>query len=134
MKVGYKYTEKDAAKDTNASKNDVKSAWHDARDDAAKEGGWNVPSDRHGDGSGCFIATAAYGNYFESEVEILKIFRDTFLMKNFFGRLSVKIYYSISPCIAYKIRRSKILKKITRAILTPVVLILKILFSYEERC
>ena len=29
-----KYTEKDAAKDTNSSVKDVKEAWHTARDDA----------------------------------------------------------------------------------------------------
>lgn len=125
MKMGYKYTEKDAAKDTDSSKRDVKSAWHDARDDAAKEGGWKVPEDRHGNGGNCFIATAAYGNYFESEVEILKIFRDTFLMKSFFGRIFVRIYYHVSPCIARRIKRNETLKKITRMMLTPLIFILK---------
>lgn len=42
-----KYTENDAAKDTSTSPAKVNEAWHDARDDAAKEGGWNVPTDRH---------------------------------------------------------------------------------------
>jgi len=46
-----KYTKKDAARDTGTSVKKVSQAWHDARDDAAKEGGWGVPRDRHS-GSG----------------------------------------------------------------------------------
>lgn len=45
-----KYGEADAAKDTGSSASQVKEAWHDARDDAAKEGGHGVPTDRHGSG------------------------------------------------------------------------------------
>jgi len=44
------YGKKDAAQDTDSSTKDVSRAWHDARDDAAEEGGWGVPADRHGDG------------------------------------------------------------------------------------
>ena len=47
-----KYTESDAAKDTGATGREVSQAWHDARDDAAKEGGHSVPADRHGEGGG----------------------------------------------------------------------------------
>lgn len=46
-----KYNKKDAAKDTKTSTSKVSRAWHDARNDAAKESGHGVPSDRHG-GSG----------------------------------------------------------------------------------
>lgn len=42
-----KYTQKDAKKETDATTKEAKSAWHTARDDAAKEGGWGVPEDRH---------------------------------------------------------------------------------------
>lgn len=41
------YTKKDAAKDTGSTPKEVSGAWHKAKDDAAKEGGWNVPEDRH---------------------------------------------------------------------------------------
>ena len=41
------YGKEDAAKDTDTSTGKTSEAWHDARDDAAKEGGWGVPSDRH---------------------------------------------------------------------------------------
>lgn len=43
------YTKKDAAKDCDTSVKEVSKAHHQARDDAAKEGGWGVPEDRHGD-------------------------------------------------------------------------------------
>jgi len=42
------YSQEDARRDTGASRKDVSRAWHDARDDAAEEGGWRVPKDRHG--------------------------------------------------------------------------------------
>ncbi len=41
------YSKSDAAKDTDSSTSKVSEAWHTARDDAAKEGGWGVPADRH---------------------------------------------------------------------------------------
>lgn len=46
---GNKYTEKDAAKDTRVSIKEVNEAWHSARDDAAEDGKWGVPEDRHED-------------------------------------------------------------------------------------
>lgn len=42
------YTKGDASNDTGDSTSKVSEAWHDARDDAAEEGGWGVPKDRHG--------------------------------------------------------------------------------------
>jgi len=42
------FTVEDAAKETDTSTSKVSEAWHDARDDAAEEGGWGVPEDRHG--------------------------------------------------------------------------------------
>ena len=45
------YDKSDAARDTDSSTGKVSEAWHQARDDAAKEGGWGVPADRHGSDS-----------------------------------------------------------------------------------
>lgn len=42
------YDKTDAARDTDTSTGKVSEAWHDARDDAAREGGHGVPSNRHG--------------------------------------------------------------------------------------
>jgi hypothetical protein len=41
------YTKKDAAKDTESTVKQVSEAWHKAKDDAATEGGWGVPENRH---------------------------------------------------------------------------------------
>ena len=41
------YTARDAARDTAVKAKEVAAAWHQARDDAAKAGGWGVPADRH---------------------------------------------------------------------------------------
>ena len=43
------YDKVDAARDTDSSTSQVAEAWHAARDDAAEEGGWGVPADRHGE-------------------------------------------------------------------------------------
>lgn len=47
--------------------------------------------------SGCYIATMAYGDYDHPQVLKLRRFRDEVLDKNYFGKLFIKYYYSISP-------------------------------------
>ena len=42
------YDKSDAADETESTPAEVSEAWHDARDDAAEEGGWGVPENRHG--------------------------------------------------------------------------------------
>ena len=70
---------------------------------------------------GCFIATAAFGSYFDPYVQILRAFRDTFLLNNSLGRAFVDFYYRISPPIADFIRESEGLKAATRVFLMPAV-------------
>lgn len=48
---------------------------------------------------GCYIATCVYGSYDCPPVWTLRRYRDYTLSQNFFGRLFIKIYYSISPTI-----------------------------------
>ncbi|MBI4825686.1 MAG: hypothetical protein HY807_04620 [Nitrospirae bacterium] len=74
-----------------------------------------------GGGSGCFIATAAYGSYFEPHVEVLRDFRDNILLTNKLGKVFVNFYYSTSPPIADYIARHESLKMATRWVLTPLV-------------
>lgn len=50
--------------------------------------------------SGCYIATAVYGDYDHENVRLFRKFRDQVLLKSPFGRLFVKIYYAISPSLA----------------------------------
>lgn len=69
----------------------------------------------------CFIATAAYGSPFEKQVEILRAFRDVYLLPTKAGRLFVEAYYSFSPKAAAFIADSGALRAVVRVALLPVV-------------
>ncbi len=77
-------------------------------------------------GSGCFIATAAYGSALEPEVQTLRDFRDEKLLTNELGTEFVETYYKYSPAIADVIREHDSLKILTRAVLTPIIYAVKI--------
>ena len=72
-------------------------------------------------GGGCFIATAAYGTTMAEEIEILREFRDEFLLTNPVGQVLVNFYYRISPPIADFITEHPSLKPVVRAGLAPAV-------------
>jgi hypothetical protein len=74
-----------------------------------------------GSGGGCFIASAAFGSYLEPHVEVLRDFRDRYLLTNGPGTAFVKFYYRTSPPIADYISRHDGLKIVMRLLLTPVV-------------
>jgi hypothetical protein len=69
----------------------------------------------------CFIATAAYGTPMAEEIQILREFRDEYLLTNPLGRALVEVYYRVSPPIAEFITEHPSLKPIVRAGLLPVV-------------
>jgi hypothetical protein len=71
--------------------------------------------------SGCFIATAAYGSYLHPHVEVLRNFKDKYLLNSPKGKLFVESYYRISPPIAAYISKHEALKTLTRWALTPVI-------------
>lgn len=71
--------------------------------------------------SGCFIATAAYGSLVHPHIDVLREFRDKYLMTNKAGRTLVKLYYRYSPPIARLIARNKALKITVRVALLPLV-------------
>jgi hypothetical protein len=74
-------------------------------------------------GSRCCIATAAYGSPMAKELEILRGFRDEYLMTNPAGQALVDLYYKVSPPIVEFITEHPSLKPIVRAGLLPAVAI-----------
>jgi len=70
---------------------------------------------------GCFIATAAYGSYFCSEVKTLRDFRDKHLKTNLLGQMFVDFYYTVSPSIAHSISDNEMAKSMVRTLLVPFV-------------
>jgi uncharacterized repeat protein (TIGR02543 family) len=75
---------------------------------------------------GCFIATAAYGSPLHPYVNILRDFRDEYLIPTKLGRALVGLYYKYSPSVADWIAKSKVLKVSVRISLLPMIA-----FSYS---
>jgi hypothetical protein len=75
---------------------------------------------------GCFIATAAYGTPLHEDLDVLRDFRDVYLMTNQIGRAFTDIYYSTSPPIADVIRDNEGLRTIVRkGLVEPLVYLLR---------
>ena len=79
-------------------------------------------SSSDGGGGGCFIATAAYGSPLHPKVQLLRTFRDRYLLSNLPGRLFVRAYYATSPTMAAVIAEHQRLRTATRWLLTPLIL------------
>jgi hypothetical protein len=75
-----------------------------------------------GGGGGCFIATVAFGSPLAREVQILRRFRDRYLLTNAPGRVVVGAYYWLSPPLARWIAEHDVLRGAARSALGPVVL------------
>lgn len=73
---------------------------------------------------GCYIATMAYGDYNHPQVLTLRRFRDDVLLKNKFGRLSVKMYYFLSPKLVYLLKDFKAVNVFIRKILDRICYVL----------
>ncbi len=69
----------------------------------------------------CFIATAAYGSLMEPHVQVLRKFRNEFLLTSAFGKKFVETYYHYSPPLAQFISEHEILKAAVRILLWPIV-------------
>jgi len=70
---------------------------------------------------GCFIATAAYGSYLNPRVQVLRDFRDEFLVPSSLGRKLVHLYYQYAPCIAHGMGKHASLRFLLRQGLLPVI-------------
>ena len=70
---------------------------------------------------GCYIATYVYNSYDCPEVWTLRRFRDFYLNKRIWGKLFIKVYYSISPLIVKIFGNNYCFRKITKSILDKFV-------------
>jgi len=69
----------------------------------------------------CFIATAAYGSPINTYVNVLREFRDRFLLNPSVGKAFVDLYYTYSPPVAEFIANHETLRVAVRWSLLPVV-------------
>jgi nitrous oxidase accessory protein NosD len=73
----------------------------------------------------CFIATAAYGSDTAKQLDILREFRDTVLLRNTLGVRFVSFYYRIGPPIANLMSQHEVFRTAVRAgFVDPIVRIL----------
>lgn len=73
------------------------------------------------DTNGCFIATAAYGHYSAEEVQLLRTFRNRYLLTNAPGRSFVAWYYRHSPEWVKTLEEQSWAKPAVRLALLPVI-------------
>jgi hypothetical protein len=73
-----------------------------------------------GGGSGCFIATAAFGSNMDRHVQILSEFRDNRLLTSPAGHRMVDLYYKFSPPAAYFLRQHPAARVVVRYSLMPL--------------
>jgi len=74
-----------------------------------------------GGGGGCFIATAAYGSPLEPQVDLLRAYRDGYLVHRAWGRLLLKAYYTLSPVPADFISNKPNIRAVVRMALAPII-------------
>ncbi len=82
---------------------------------------YSIIANFSGGGLRCFITTAAYGTPMAAEIQVLREFRDEYLLTNPVGQALVSLYYNVSPPIAEFITEHPSLKPIVRAELVPAV-------------
>ena len=81
----------------------------------------------------CFIATAAYGSEDCMEVQVLRRFRDDYLLKTSPGKFFVSLYCNLSPTIAVIIEQSETLRHICRKVLRLWVCLLARRYASAKR-
>jgi len=71
--------------------------------------------------SGCYIATCVYGSYDCPQVWTLRRFRDSVLVKTWYGKLFILLYYTISPKIVKTFGNTEWFKKLWIGLLNKIV-------------
>jgi len=93
----------------------VEAGWVSSEDVYFDDIGVSLPA------GGCFIATAAYGTSMAEEIDVLRQFRDEYLLTNPAGKLLVSLYYTASPPLADLISKHEGLRAVTRMALAPII-------------
>jgi len=84
--------------------------------------------------SECFIATAVFGTPLDSRINLLREFRDHWLLSTILGRAAVHTYYEISPPIARIARRNDVVKNVLRkTVVQPALKLAHILLDDGHR-
>ena len=71
--------------------------------------------------SPCFVATATYGTPEAEEIGVLRRFRDRYLRSTAIGERLTQAYYAHGPALAAEVRESDALRRVSRALLAPVL-------------
>ena len=87
----------------------------------APEGCPGGPVTSGSDCDDCFIATAAFGRAMPGKIDVLKSFRDRYLVPHGLGRAFLTAYYTHSPPVAAFIARRPWLRGLVRTLLLPLV-------------
>ena len=96
---------------------ETRNNWIQTRDECIR----NSKSSKSGNG-GCYVATCVYGSYDCPQVWTLRRYRDNVLAKSWYGRLFIKIYYSISPTIVKLFGETKCFKKFCKGKLDKMIM------------
>jgi hypothetical protein len=78
---------------------------------------------------GCFVATAAFGADWSAEVQVLRDFRDRYLVTNQPGRSFVRWYYRYGPVAAAMISEFDYVRAVVRVLLWPAVIFALLILS-----
>lgn len=82
--------------------------------------------------SECFIATAVFGTPLDPKIDLLRDFRDQWILSKPFGQAVIYTYYEISPSIARIARRNDIVRNVLRkTIVQPALKLTQILLGGE---
>ncbi len=71
-------------------------------------------------GRQCFVTTAAYGDADHPVVEVLRQFRDRYLLQTVSGQALVRYYYEVGPSLAAAIEDKPIACLLVRLLVTPL--------------
>jgi len=107
------------------SRKEINQAIRFAKGDYSTKISYGEPSRKTKEKSGCFIATAVYGDTEAYQVKMLRYFRDNYLEKNILGKLFIDAYYKASPSVAEFIRKHHFLAGLIRRTLAIIVKIIE---------